>query len=143
MQIIGNYQVVMADNEDDENLSKFIGLLTKFNGGKKLRPDHVQEIEDYFEYYWSHDKMQCLDEDSELNLYEQIPMDTRIQIFKDFLFYGFLKSYNKLFEVPWIRTRKHSYYNWTDPKYSDYMLMLLQKLEPRRYEENLILYEEL
>jgi len=38
---------------------------------------------------------------------------------------------------------KHSYYNWENPVYSDFMIDILKSLEPRRYPENEIIYQEL
>lgn len=54
--ILMGLSVVTADNEDSENLSKYLGLLGHFNKNKPLTKETTERIEQYFEYYWQHDK---------------------------------------------------------------------------------------
>lgn len=50
--ILMSLQSVTADNEDSENLSKWLGLLAHFNKDKPLSKDMTKQFEQYFEYYW-------------------------------------------------------------------------------------------
>jgi len=36
----------------NNDLSKWIALLTRFNGGSPLSKDIINKIEDFFEFYW-------------------------------------------------------------------------------------------
>ena len=56
IEILTNFQTVTADNEDSENLSKWLGLLSHFNKGRPLSREMIKRFEEYFEYYWSNDK---------------------------------------------------------------------------------------
>lgn len=56
IEILMNFQQVTADNEDSENLSKWLGLLAHFNKNRPLSKDMTKRFEQYFEYYWQHDK---------------------------------------------------------------------------------------
>jgi potassium voltage-gated channel Eag-related subfamily H protein 8 len=50
------FKIVTADNEDNVNLSKWFGLLARFNKGRPLPKDMTFKIEEYFDHYWAHDK---------------------------------------------------------------------------------------
>jgi len=52
IEILMNLQTVTADNEDSENLSKWLGLLAHFNKNRPLPKDMTKRFEIYFEYYW-------------------------------------------------------------------------------------------
>ena len=50
------FKIVTADNEDNANLSKWFGLLARFNKGRPLPKDMTFKIEEYFDHYWANDK---------------------------------------------------------------------------------------
>ena len=52
IEVIEGYKLVTAKNENADRLSKFFGLMTKYNGGRRLKKSYIEEIEDYFDYYW-------------------------------------------------------------------------------------------
>lgn len=56
IEILMNFQQVTADNEDSENLSKWLSLLAHFNKNRPLSKEMTKKFEQYFEYYWQHDK---------------------------------------------------------------------------------------
>ena len=47
--ILLSFNVVSADNEDSENLSRWLGLMAKFNKGRPLPKEMTRQIENYFE----------------------------------------------------------------------------------------------
>lgn len=51
IQILNDYKE-MTDNRDDRNLSKWIMLMSKFNQGKPLSRELINNIEDFFNFYW-------------------------------------------------------------------------------------------
>ena len=56
IQILNDFKE-MTDNRDDRNLSKFIALMSKFNQGKPLSRDLVDEIEGFFNFYWENNPL--------------------------------------------------------------------------------------
>ena len=50
-------EFLMPQSEgDEENLSRFFGLIRYFNEKEELNSDLKTQIEEYFQYRWSHDK---------------------------------------------------------------------------------------
>lgn len=49
------FRTVTAENEDHAGLTKFIGLLKRFNNGHPVPQELVRKIEGYFDYYWQQD----------------------------------------------------------------------------------------
>lgn len=56
IEILMNLQDSTADNEDSENLSKWLGLLAHFNRNSPLPKEMTKRYETYFQYYWANDK---------------------------------------------------------------------------------------
>ena len=75
-----------------------------------------------------------------------MPVETTRRIYTDFLFGEFLYSFKKYFAVhkkssdPRI---KHSYYSWDDLEYQNFMIDVLQRLEPVHYSKNKFIFTEL
>ena len=66
LNVIDAYELVVAENEDADNLSRFFGILTKYNYGRIVKKEFTTEIEDYFEYYWSNDRLYSVATDDDL-----------------------------------------------------------------------------
>ena len=49
------FKHVTAENEDHEGLTKFLGLLKRFNKGHPLPQELLRRMEGYFDYYWAKD----------------------------------------------------------------------------------------
>ena len=45
------------DNEDADALSRFMGMLTKYNNGRLMNQNFKEQMENFFEFYWANDKM--------------------------------------------------------------------------------------
>lgn len=56
IEMLNEFKDVTAENEDSSGLQKWFGLLARFNKGRHLPKQTVSQIEEYFNYYWSHDK---------------------------------------------------------------------------------------
>jgi hypothetical protein len=73
-----------------------------------------------------------------------MPSDVQIKLYSDFLFSDFLDTYKRFFSIPKKEADiKHAYYTWNDYSYRQFMIEILQKLEPRKEEKNTILLNEL
>ena len=102
-------------------------------------------MEDYFDFYWANDRLYCLSADSDMRNFEELDNNIKNEIFKNFLFRPFISIFHNMFELrksndPRI---KHSYYKWLDDEYSDFMIMIMKCLKPRRYLGGSVIYEEL
>ena len=58
------------------------------------------QIEKYFDYRWVNDKNQAVSNESDQQLIEQLPSHVQREIYSDFLFSIFLKSFRKFFVFP-------------------------------------------
>ena len=87
--------------------------------------------------------------DEYINIVQQLPEETVITLFKEFVFSDFLKGFASKFEFPKQSKEldrfyiKHSRFTWTDKCYADFMMSLLFVLEPRREEKETIILDEL
>ena len=52
IEMLMEFRTVTAENEDHVGLTKFFGLLARFNKGRPLHKDMLRKIEMYFDYYW-------------------------------------------------------------------------------------------
>ena len=52
IEILGTFELLNASFDDGDNLSKFFGLLQKFNYGKPINLELKNRIEDYFDLKW-------------------------------------------------------------------------------------------
>lgn len=57
IEILHQAQSYSASLDDGDNLSKFFGLVKKFNHDKPLEPSLKAKIESHFDYLWEHDKL--------------------------------------------------------------------------------------
>ena len=53
IEILMSFKHVTAENEESEDLTKWLGLLARFNKGRPLPKEMTKKIETYFDYYWS------------------------------------------------------------------------------------------
>ena len=90
LEVIDAFDLVLAENEDSDNLSRFFGILQKFNQGRLLKKEFTTNIEDYFEYYWSNDKLYSVATEEDLKYFAELPPKIKTEIFKNFLFRSFI-----------------------------------------------------
>ena len=96
-EILDDFQNFNKDIDDGDELSRFFGLLVKFNNKLPIDLALKLKIEAHFEYKWKNDKNMAIKD--EMNLIDQIPEDTRIYLFRNFLFNEFLESFKKFFSI--------------------------------------------
>ena len=73
IDILMNLQNVTADNEDSENLSKWLGLLAHFNRSSPLPKEMTKRFERYFEYYWANDKNYAIKSQIDVRFMTELP----------------------------------------------------------------------
>ena len=143
LEVLHNYNEVTAEYEFADNLSRFFGLMAKFNNGRRLKRIQIEEIEEYFAYYWSRNRLASLATEKDMRFFVELPEQIKTKVFKDFLFSEFIYKFNKLFEIRMNKNLQHSYFKWSHTPYQNFMIAILKKLEPRRIKDNTLIYEEL
>eukprot|EP00347_Sterkiella_histriomuscorum_P018178 403346494 len=144
IEILMSFKIVTAENEESENLTKWLGLLARFNKGRPLPKDMTRKIENYFDYYWAQDRNYAIKSEEDLRFMQELPKQIRISIFREFLFKNFLYLFRSYFTI----TRdiqelieggdqkKSKNYGWADTQYASFMVQIMQSLEPRKYMRN-------
>lgn len=80
IEILMSFKIVSAENEDSENLTKWLGLLARFNKGRPLPKDMTRKIENYFDYYWARDRNYAVKTDDDLRFMQELPKAIRVNV---------------------------------------------------------------
>ena len=67
MQKVGE---INSDLDEGDELTRFFGLLKKFNGGKSINHELITKFEKFFDYKWNNDKLMAINDDDEIALLE-------------------------------------------------------------------------
>jgi hypothetical protein len=73
IEILMSFKTVTAENEESENLTKWLGLLARFNKGRPLPKEMTKRIENYFDYYWANDKNYAIKSEDDLRFLQELP----------------------------------------------------------------------
>jgi hypothetical protein len=65
LEVISNLQSLSQDLDDGDNLTRFFGVMKRYNGGKNINHDLKEKMEVFFDYKWNYDKLMALDDDEE------------------------------------------------------------------------------
>ena len=65
---IEEYMRLIQDLGDGDSLNSFFEVIKRYNNNQSLDPDFIKRIEEFFEYKWSFDRNQAIDEVDELAL---------------------------------------------------------------------------
>ena len=71
--ILNEVKELENDLDEGDQLSKFFGLIQRFNKGKLIPIQLQQEIQEYFEYRWANDKNAAINDEVEVALLTQLP----------------------------------------------------------------------
>ena len=90
------------------------------------------------------DKNFAFEDEEEQRLFNELPKETQIYIYRNYLYREFLQSFRRFFSIR-NPTCHHqpAFYTWDNQKYQNFMLCLLRCLEPRREERGVMLVKEL
>jgi len=80
IDMLMEFKVVTADNEDNSNLSKWFGLLARFNKGRPLPKELAVKIENYFDYYWAQDRNYGVKSETDLRFLSELPKNIRVNV---------------------------------------------------------------
>lgn len=98
-QIIKRFHTLDDDFQDEDSLNMFFDSIKKrYNQGIDMDLNLKEHIERYFQYRWQHDRNIAIQTTEEINLLEQLPDETVIMLYKDYLFYDFLREFRYVFK---------------------------------------------
>jgi hypothetical protein len=117
-------------------------VLERFKGGKMIDVDLREEIDEFFEYYWTKDKNYARKAPEGQRFLDELPQHVITKLYKDFLFKDFLYMFKKYFTFynPLFDKRKQSdikahkneiYVMGEDENFTYFMNYILQRLDPR------------
>lgn len=69
-----------------KDLSKWIAMLSKYNGGHPINKNIITEIEDFFDFYWKSNKMKAFQSTVDKRFMDELPESVVQQIYIDFVF---------------------------------------------------------
>lgn len=132
IEILQSIFALTADVQDDESLSRWFGLIKRFNYGRPVSQELKEKIEQYFTYRWTNDKNIAICTEADLKIFDELPPDTQQKLYSEFLFKIFIKNFKKFFEFKKETNAKvpHTYYSWHDVYYQNFMIEMLKQLEP-------------
>ena len=96
IEILMNYKSLWNVGQH-KDLSKWIALLSRFNNGNPLNKEIITKIEDFFDYYWEHNRLAAVRTEADLRFMEELPDAVQSEIFIDYLFKDFLFVYRPYF----------------------------------------------
>jgi hypothetical protein len=88
IEMLMEFKIVTAANEDNSNLSKWFGLLARFNKGRPLPKDMRERLENYFSYYWDNDRNFASKSATDQRFLSELPPNIRVNV----IYYDFLNS---------------------------------------------------
>ena len=68
IEILISFQNLNKDFDNGENLSKWFGLIKRFNSSRSIVIDLKKKIEEYFDYRWINDKNQAVSNEEDQKL---------------------------------------------------------------------------
>ena len=71
--ILEQFNDLDKELDDGDDLTRFVGVLVRFNGNKPLRKSYVASIEAFFVHKWNNDSLQALSSDTEHLIFRQLP----------------------------------------------------------------------
>jgi len=95
IEILISIQDLNNDFDEGENLSKWFGLIKRFNSSRSISLELKLKIEEYFDYRWINDKNKAVSTDEDQKLLDQLPPAVQRKIYSDFLFKSFILNFKK------------------------------------------------
>jgi hypothetical protein len=141
IEILMNYKSVLAVGEHKE-LSKWVSLLARFNNSTPLDKELISKIEDYFNYYWSNNRLRVINSESGQRFMSELPFTVQEKIFIEYMFRDFLDNYKTYLRPPPItdRTRAQLLFQRLtasiDTKHREFLVKFVSDLEPRLYKQS-------
>ena len=89
--VIKTINSVHLDFEESDELSVFLRVMERYNGGLALEETVVNKLQIYFQYRWKNHKNIAVSTLEDVMLLEKLPDETQNQIYLNFLFKGLIE----------------------------------------------------
>ena len=80
IDMLMEFKRVTAENEYHGDLSKFLGLLARFNKGHPLPSLMQRQIEEYFDYYWEKDLNFAMKTELDHRFISELPKEITVNV---------------------------------------------------------------
>ena len=80
LEMLNEFKYVTAENEDSSDLTRWFGLLSRFNKGRPLPKEMTQRIEEHFEYSWSRDKNYAVRSQEDRRFLSELPKYIKVNV---------------------------------------------------------------
>ena len=128
IEIIGSLNVEKSSTENDESdLKNWFTILGRFKKNKSLSKKLTVKIQNYFEYYWENDRLSSIKADNEYM--KALPRSIKRKIMINYLFGDVFFLFRHFFRS-------------ADELDSKFLYSISFGFQPRRFEEDEIIYEE-
>jgi hypothetical protein len=81
IEILMRYKIITADNDESEALAKWMGLLARYSANHKLEKSMIEKLENYFNYYWSHDRNFAIRNETGQRFMSELPKTLKRKIY--------------------------------------------------------------
>lgn len=79
-EMIMEFKTVTAENEDPSGLNQFVGLLQRFNKGRPIPPHIVNDLEQYFAYFWQRDLNFATKSEDDQRYLSELPKEIVVEV---------------------------------------------------------------
>ena len=76
MDILMNYKK-LGQVGQGKDLSKWIALLSRFNNGNPINKELITRIEDFFDYYWHHNRLAAVKTENDKRFMSELPQNVK------------------------------------------------------------------
>ena len=80
IDMLQEFRFVTSENEENAKLTKWFGLLARFNKGRPLPKDMALRIESYFNYYWAKDRNYAMKSEEDQRFLSELPKQIRVNV---------------------------------------------------------------
>ena len=131
IDILSSFKAIEQQGQH-RDLSKWIAMLSKYNGGQPMSKDIITQIEDFFGFYWSNNKMKAFQTSTDTRFMHELPESVTQQIYINYVFQDFIYKFGTLFRY---RNAKGKivYCKNAHPAFRQQVVKMLMNLEPRYY----------
>lgn len=98
-RIVFTYKKATAENGQQEDLTHWFGVLSKYNKKKHIGNDLRNEIESHFEFYWRKDKNYAAKSPEGQRFIHELPNHVMVKLYTQFLFKDFLYIFRYYFKL--------------------------------------------
>ena len=98
IQIVEQIREFKQEIDEGDELTKFFGLIQRFNHGKPINQQLMLKIQEYFQKRWQNDRSVGFQDPNDIALFEQLPEWVQNTLFESFVYKQFLEKFYQFFQ---------------------------------------------